>query len=189
MFSVYFEDHLDIPYNLAVRSAHRRLFHLLQQYKTVGQHNASILIDLVTIRYVCTYIWKDFPVTKKRGDNARSDSENGYSKAPVTWVNVSVGEADVPAIQERYADDYETAGYLLALCAFATNVFVKYDKKTDSFCAGIIAPDVDNGGGQKGLSGWSDNPLDAVRALLFKWYQILEEAWPEIDDTPRSRFR
>jgi hypothetical protein len=189
MFSVYFEDHLDIPYNLAVRSAHRRLFHLLQQYKTVDQHNAPILTDLVTIRYICIYIWKDFPMTKKRGDTPRPDSENGYSKAPVTWVNVSLNDDAGVQIQQYYADDYETAGFLLALCAFATNVFVKYDFKTSSFCAGMIAPDVDNAEGQKGLSGWSDNPLDAVRALLFKWYQILEETWPENDETPKSKFR
>jgi len=189
MFSVFFEDHLDIPYNLAVRSVHRRLFHLLQQYKTVDQHNSSIFTNFVTIRYICTYIWMDFPMTKKRGNTPRQESENGYSKSPVTWVNVSLNDDVGLVIQEHYADDYETAGYLLALCSFATNVFVKYDEKTDSFCAGMIAPDVDNGGVQKGLSGWSNNPLDAVRALLCKWYLILEETWPEQDETPKSRFR
>jgi hypothetical protein len=185
----YFEDSLDIPYTLAVRSAHSRLYHLLQQYKTVDLHNASILTNLITIRDICTYIWKDFPMTKKRGNVARPDSEGGYSKSPVTWVNVGLNDDAGLIIQERYADDYETAGYLLALCSFATNVFVKYDFKTSSFCAGMIAPDVDNAEGQKGLSGWSDNPLDAVRALLFKWYYVLEETWPEQDETPRSKFR
>jgi hypothetical protein len=185
----YFEDFLDIPYTPAARSAHMRLFHLLQQYKTVNHQNAPIITDLVTIRYVCTYIWKDFPMTKKRGNVARPDTGSDYKKAPVTWVNVSLNDDAGLIIQEHFADDYETAGHLLALCAFATNVFVKFDAKTDSFCAGMIAPSSPGSDEQKGLSGWSDNPLDAVRALLCKWYYVLEETWPEQDETPRSKFR
>jgi len=185
----YFEDFLDVPYNLTVRSTHLRLFHLLQQYKTVDAQNASIITDFIAIRYICTYIWKDFPMTKKRGNTPRPETESGYTRTPVTWVNVGLNDDAGLQIQQHYADDYETAGYLLALCLFATNVFVKFDAKTESFCAGMIAPDVEQGGAQKGLSGWSDNPLDAVRALLFKWYHVLGETWPEQDETPRSKFR
>lgn len=125
----------------------------------------------------------------KRNKSSESNAKSRSDFQPVSWVNVSLPDDAGAAIQEFYADDYQTAGYLLAMCVFATNVFVKFDEKTQSYCAGLIAPDPDVEGSVKGVSGWSDNPLDAVRALLFKWYHVLGEHWPEQQEGSRSRFR
>jgi hypothetical protein len=185
----YYEDHFPVPYTKAMQAAHQRLTRLLGCYRLHAADAPPVHTNFITIREICKYIWKDFPMAKRTAKTGQRNTNSREGFQPVQWVNVPLSDDAVPAIQEFYADDYQTAGYLLAMCVFATNVFVKYDEKTASYCAGLIAPDEKVEGRVMGVSGWSDNPLDAVRALLYKWYHVLGECWPDEVEKPRSHFR
>ena len=125
-----------------------------------------------------SYLGESNVARKPRSNSGRSAESVQNGAGRVDWCNVSLSDDDALELQERFSDAEVCVAQFIALSYVARNVFVKFDPVSNSFCAGFIITDGANGDRLVGLSGWSDDPIDAIRSFLYKWFVLLEQTIP-----------
>lgn len=128
-------------------------------------------------------------MTRKTTRDQEKKTTSRATPPQVDWINVRIDDGMVADLEERFSTEGDVAGWLLALMSETENFYLKYDAKSDAYSAGHIADDPNVPGRRCGLSGWASTPYDAIRALLYKWYVLLQQEWPEAVERTESKFR
>jgi hypothetical protein len=127
--------------------------------------------------------------TSRKSKSTKSAPRVRDDSREVSWVNVSLSDDDVNWIDENLPGEVEVAMALLSLAKVSVNLYVRFMPDSEAFTAGMIGENPNSPGSLLGLSGWSSDVYDAVRALAGKWYSTLGGQWSNAPEPKPRRFR
>lgn len=121
-------------------------------------------------------------VSRKKGG-----SSNGGESAPnsgqkgdvIRWVNVHIPDELVEQVASLASDTAGLCVQFMAYTADGADILVKRKRGNGDWLAMLTFDDPYIAGGKCALTGWSNNPVDAVAAVVAKFELVLGGEVPE----------
>jgi hypothetical protein len=186
---LFYEDYFPAPMSPVILREARVLAADMCELRTGILSYRRLMFYLVTFRQKTIHILKEGHTVSRAKRSTQTDGQGTAARGNVEWVNVSLPDEVAAAMEQFYGDESVVAQWVLVLATRGQQLFVKRQGESGSFMAGFIAEHPDYPGVLMGVTGWSDNPYDALRSLLYKWFQVLCEEWPEPGQAFSQRFR
>jgi hypothetical protein len=167
-------------------------FWSLKELGWLAKHGTSLPIQFNSYK-MKAFCWKVYnDMAGKRTANHKDVKETPQSFAkrdPIRWVNISLSDDDSLRLSETDFTLDNLASDFVALTLSGWDISLKRQPKDGSYSATGITDDPHAVGGGVGISGWSDNPVDALVGLLYKINYKLENGIPEPAERASRRFR
>lgn len=156
------------------------------------EKSANQRFSFNTINLKANYREFESVMAKSKAPNGKAHTQGDETVAkrdPVRWINISLTDDDGARLAEISPTIDELSAHFVSLALDGWDISLKRQSKDGSFSATAITDDPHTSGGGVGLSGWSDNPVDALASLLFKIEYKLTEGIPLPSQRPSRRFR
>lgn len=109
--------------------------------------------------------------------NGATPSESG--RDVIRWVNARIPDELIGDVEGLCADSAALCVKFMAYTADGADILLKRKRGTADWLAMLTLDDPYITGGRCALTGWGNNPVDAVAALVAKWEFVLGGALPE----------
>jgi hypothetical protein len=140
-------------------------------------------------------IYSAMPRTRKTPVKSAAVGNSGKpdgGEKSINWLNLSLGDDDIAALEQSTATYEVVAASLLSLADDGFDFSIKPVDGGKSIMAAVYGFPPDNTIRKMGVSAFAENSRDASLACLYKFENLLGGAFPSghIDNQrPKSRFR
>ena len=167
-------------------------FWSLSEFQWQERHgtNLPFQTNSYKMKAFCRKAYND--MARKKNPNSQDTVQGGQAftkRDPIRWVNISLSDDDSSHLAEANFTVDGLAADFVALTLSGWDVSLKRQPKDGSYSATAIGDDPFTPSGGVGISGWSDNPIDALAGLLYKINYKLEEGIPAPSERASRRFR
>lgn len=186
MLSPYYEDYMTTP----ISADDLRLWALLRaEISARGKNVARFWNVTHTLERFSEVYGREFEMPRKTKKDV-NDGNAGKSDRPlVYWHNVKLDDADVDGAGELSGSEDRMAAMLFGLACAGHSAGWKPVDDGASCMAYIVQGNVSPGTRAVGITGYASNYPDALASVLYKYYVVLGEQFPEPRENTPSRFR
>jgi hypothetical protein len=165
------------------------MLNVLYRIRGSNADTHALSANNISFRQISSSLRNDDMTTKRKTESTQKPVRNAGWTSEVVWANVRLDDTAIQEIMRLAENPEVVAAHFVLLAESAKNLYVKFDDKTGSVCAGYIAVNPDANDALYGVSAWSDVAYDAICALVYKWFYLMDKVWPEVVVGASSRFR